>query len=856
MNIMIIGGVAAGTKAAAKIKRQDRNANVTIFTKSSDISYAGCGLPYYVGGSIENKEALIVNTPEKYMTLTGATVKTGMEAIAVNTENKEVTFRNVINGEESVETYEKLIIATGATPFVPAVEGTELSGVFTMRTPDDAIGLRSFIKDNNCKSAVVVGGGFIGLEVAENLVAQGLKVTVADMAFQIMPNLFDTDMADYMRSKLQKKGMRIVTGAALEAVTGENKATGIRTNVGSFEGDVVVLAIGIRPATGFLADSGIEMNRGTIIVDDHQQTNVEDVYAVGDCAQVYNRITGEGQWSAMGSTANITGRCLAKNLTGEDAVYGGCLGTGVVRLADDLNAGRTGLTFEQAKAAGFDPICVTCVNDDKAHYFPGASDFVTKLIADKESHKLLGIQVVGGGTVDKMIDIAVTGIAMNAEIEDFDTLDLAYAPPFSTAIHPFVQACYILENKLNGVMTSMTPAEYAAGAAKDYRVIDVQPTAQIPGAQWIDLSKLTGPVDGIALDEKLLLVCTKGKRAYFAQNRMKAFGYTNTVVLEAGVFVNNVKVKRTGKLTPEDIKRVKGLGCLQDKRYDDVFNVRVITRNGKITADEHRSIAEASEKFGSGAVAMTTRLTLEIQGVPYDNIDPMIAFLKERGLDCGGTGSLVRPVVSCKGTTCQYGLIDTYELSEEIHKRFYLGYRGVTLPHKFKIAVGGCPNNCVKPSLNDVGIIGQRVPMVDYSKCRGCKNCQVENACPIKIAKVVDGKIQIDPNACNNCGRCSGKCPFGAIEQYVDGYQVYIGGRWGKKFAHGIPLRKIFTSQEEVLDMVEKTLLFFRNEGITGERFADTIDRLGFDYVEDKLLNTEIDKSAILTKTVKGGATC
>lgn len=295
------------------------------------------------------------------------------------------------------------------------------------------------------------------------------------------------------------------------------------------------------------------------------------------------------------------------------------------------------------------------------------------------------------------------------------------------------------------------------------------------------------------------------------------------------------------KLSLEEIKRVKGLGCLQDKRYDDVFNVRVITRNGKITVAEHRSIADAAEKFGSGEVAMTTRQTLEIQGVSYENIEPMIAFLKERGLDCGGTGTLVRPIVSCKGTTCQYGLIDTYELSEEIHKRFYLGYRGVSLPHKFKIAVGGCPNNCVKPSLNDVGIIGQRVPTVDVEKCRGCKKCQIEAACPIKIAKVADGKIQINPDECIHCGRCKDKCPFGAVGDYIDGYQVYIGGRWGKKMAHGIPLRKILTSQEEVLDMVEKTLLFFKNEGVKGERFADTINRLGFDYVNDKLLNSKVE---------------
>jgi dissimilatory sulfite reductase (desulfoviridin) alpha/beta subunit len=297
----------------------------------------------------------------------------------------------------------------------------------------------------------------------------------------------------------------------------------------------------------------------------------------------------------------------------------------------------------------------------------------------------------------------------------------------------------------------------------------------------------------------------------------------------------------TNKLSPEDIQRVKGLGCLRDKRYEDVFNVRVITRNGRITAKEHHAIAEASERFGSGAVAMTTRLTMEIQGVKYENIEGLIAFLKEYNLETGGTGKLVRPIVSCKGTTCQFGLIDTFGLSEKIHERFYIGYHNVTLPHKFKIAVGGCPNNCVKPSLNDIGIIGQRMPIVDYSKCRGCKKCQIEAACPMKASKLVDGKIQKDEKLCNSCGRCKGKCPFGAYAEYQEGYKVYIGGRWGKKMNQGTPLTRIFTSEEEVLNVVEKAILLFRDEGISGERFADTIERLGFDYVNDKLLSDTLN---------------
>lgn len=852
MKIVVIGGVAAGTKAAAKLMRCDRTAEVTVYTKSGDISYAGCGLPYYVGGSIETREELIVNTPEKYTGLTGVAVRTGMEAVSLDAAAKTVSF---VNGD--TVSYDKLVIATGAAPFVPDVPGKSLSGVFTMRTPDDAIGLRTYIDENKCRSAVVVGGGFIGLEIAENLLARGMKVTVADMASQVMPNLFDAEMADYIRRELQKKGIRVITGAGLEEIQGNERAVGIRTGVGVFEGDVVILAIGVRPATDWLADSGIEMDRGAVVVDRYQRASLADIYAVGDCARVYNRLTGKGQWSAMGSTANITGRLLARNLTGQDAPYGGCLGTGVVKLTDSLNAGRTGLTEAQAKEAGYDVITATCVTDDKAHYYEGAATFLTKLIADRESHKLLGIQVLGAGSVDKMVDIAVTGMAMGGKIEDFDTLDFAYAPPFSTAIHPFVQACYILENKLRGEYESMTPAEYAAGKARDYKVIDVSPAPTIPGARWVDLAKVSGPIDGLSPDDKLLLVCAKGKRGYFLQNRLKAYGYTNTRALEGGLFVNNVKVQFDGgSLPPEEIKRVKGLGCLQDKRYTDVFNVRIITRNGKITSEEHRIIAEAADRFGSGAVTMTTRLTLEVQGVKYADIQPLIDFLNAHGLSTGGTGSLVRPVVSCKGTTCQYGLADTYDLSEKIHERFYVGYHGVTLPHKFKICVGGCPNNCAKPSLNDLGIVGQKVSMINYGKCRGCKKCQVVENCPIKIAQLVDGKIRVDADQCNNCGRCAGKCPFGAFEEYQYGFKVFIGGRWGKKVAHGVPLTKIFTSEEEVMDVVEKAILLFRDEGISGERFADTVSRLGFDYVNEKLVHGSVDKAAILNKKVTGGATC
>ena len=293
-------------------------------------------------------------------------------------------------------------------------------------------------------------------------------------------------------------------------------------------------------------------------------------------------------------------------------------------------------------------------------------------------------------------------------------------------------------------------------------------------------------------------------------------------------------------IKPEDVTRVKALGFLRDKTTADKFNGRVITRNGKITDEEMATVAKASRLFGSGEIAMTTRLTLEIQGVSYDNIQPLIDYLAENGLQTGGTGKKVRPVVSCKGTTCQYGLIDTYSISKEIHDLFFIGYHDVTLPHKFKIAVGGCPNNCIKPELNDIGIIGRKRPVVNLDKCRGCGKCQIAVNCPIKIAKVDDGKVVIDQDLCNNCGRCSGRCPFGAVEEYIVGCTICIGGRWGKKTAKAFTLEKFFTDRKDVISTVEKALLLFKDLGEPGERFADTIARIGFEKANEILLSDEI----------------
>lgn len=540
VKVLIIGGVAAGTKVAAKLKREDFGADVTILTMGKDISYAGCGLPYYVGNVIRDRKQLIVNTPDSFEKLTGVRVVTETEAVKVNRQEKTVEAVSTVTGERSVYGYDKLVIATGASPIKPPLEGMDLEGVFFMRTPKDAITLRERIEAGDVKRAVVVGGGFIGLEVAENLLARGIKVSVIDMAPHVLPG-FDPEMAEYVEEHLADKGIMTFTGTRLEGFLGEGRLEKVQTSRRAMKADLAVLSIGIRPNTGFLADSGIElMPNKTVKVDAYFRTSDEDIYAVGDCATVTNRETGQPAWSPMGSSANIEGRLLAKTLAGGGQPYPGVLQTAVCRLPG-LNAGRTGLSQEQAKAAGYDPVSVVTVVDDKAHYYPGAGNFIVKMTADRATGKFLGIQVLGPGAVDKMVDIAVTALTLKASLADLENMDLAYAPPFSTAIHPFVHTVNILLNKMSGAFETMTPEEFAAGAAGEYQIVDAAVQPSLKNVPYLDLTKIDGPVDGFARDAKLLLVCTKGKRAYMVQNRLKYFGYTNTKVLEGGATFNRVE---------------------------------------------------------------------------------------------------------------------------------------------------------------------------------------------------------------------------------------------------------------------------------------------------------------------------
>ena len=506
MKIIVIGAVAAGTKAAAKIKRELGNeAEVLVITRERDISYAGCGLPYYIGGVIEDRSELLQNTPESFAGLTGVTMRCGVEAKGLDAAAKAVTAVDLESGEELRLEYDKLVIATGARPVMPNIP-------------------------------VIVGGGLIGVEMAENLSKRGVRVSIIDMAPHILPG-FDADFADYVENLLADNGIPVFLGDGVTEIEGTDKVTKLRTAKRGIKTDAVIMSVGVRPNTEWLAGSGIELAKnGSIVVDDYMRTNIEDVYAAGDVVMVKNRVTGRDMWTPMGSSANLEGRQCAKTVAGT-ARHGfrGVLGTTVVQLPGII-AGKTGLGRDAAGAEGLDFEFVTAGVDDKAHFYPGRAKITIRVVADRQTRKLLGVQALGSDNVDKVIDIAVALISMGATIDDVDDMDFAYSPPFSTPIHPLTAAVNALENKLDG--------KYFGGALSDldegteWIELDVGKTPVIPALRHVDVSAINGPIDGVPVDANVKLICTTGKNAYLAENRLMRYGYKKLFSVEGGTVFN------------------------------------------------------------------------------------------------------------------------------------------------------------------------------------------------------------------------------------------------------------------------------------------------------------------------------
>lgn len=539
MTVVIIGAVAAGTKTAAKLKREmGDDCRVILIEKNPYISYSGCGLPYYVEDVFSDYQSLFLNTPQDFMEITGVELLCQTLVTAVNRSAKNVTVQDLETKREYQISYDKLVLAVGARPIIPEVEGNTLPGTFTLRTPEDAQALREAVRAG-MKRAVILGGGAIGLELAQSLKAQGVRTVVLDAAKQVLPG-FDADFAEHVEFVLAENDIPVFTHEKVETIHGGNKVELVRTQRRKIRADAVIFAAGVRPNTDFLKGTGLDMaSNGALIVDQTMQTNDPDIYAVGDCAIHRHLLTGEYTWQPLGSVAAVTGRICAQNLAGAKNLYPGVLGTSIMKLSG-INVAKTGLSHTQAQQANIEVISATIAVNDKVPTYPGAATFLIRITADKKTHRLLGVQVAGAGAVDKIVDIGVTAISCGATLESLQCMDLSYAPPFSTALHPFLQAINVLLNKQNGDMKGMDIGEFKT-RSENTIVLDVMKTAQLPQYPSVPVKSIHGALPGVEKDCPIVLVCEKGKQGYLAQNKLRRYGYVNTSVLEGGILFNHIE---------------------------------------------------------------------------------------------------------------------------------------------------------------------------------------------------------------------------------------------------------------------------------------------------------------------------
>jgi NADPH-dependent 2,4-dienoyl-CoA reductase/sulfur reductase-like enzyme/rhodanese-related sulfurtransferase len=542
--LIVIGAVAAGTKAASKAKRENPDLDVKIFTKEEHISYAGCGLPYYIGGIIKEKNELVVRTPEIFKKEQDIDIFIKHEVTKVDVNSKKVFVTNLDTQEQLSYEYDKLVLAMGASPIKPPLENISLKNIFTLRSVTDAFEIRDLVDAGKVQKAVVVGGGFIGLEVAENLKHRGVEVTLIELAPHVLPP-FDEEIALLAQAHMKDKGVNIITSEKVLGFEGNGEfVSKVKSTAGDFEADIVVLSIGVRPNVKIAAEAGIELGTtGAIKVDKYMQTNVGDVFAVGDCAENVNLVTNLPAWYPMGSTSNKTGRIAGNNVVNTEHMDSleGVLGTTIVKLFD-MNAAKTGLSERDARKAGMNIETILVPATDKAHYYPGNKPIITKLIVERSTHKILGAEIIGSGIVDKPIDIIATAMTLNARVEDLTKLDLAYAPPFSMAMSSTIMAANVMLNKLNSKIDTITSIDLQE-KIKDSQVniVDVREEEEcfisaIPGTLNIPLNTLSersGEID--KSKETVILVCKVGKRAFLAYLKLKQQGFENIKVLEGGI---------------------------------------------------------------------------------------------------------------------------------------------------------------------------------------------------------------------------------------------------------------------------------------------------------------------------------
>ncbi len=531
MKVVIIGGVAGGATAAARLRRLDEQAEIVVFERSGYVSYANCGLPYYIGGVIEDPEALTLQTPESFFSRFRVTMKVRHEVTALHPERKTVSVKNLETGEEFEEPYDKLLLSPGAKPTQPRLPGVGLEKLFTLRTVEDTFRIKDYIRQNHPKSAVLAGGGFIGLELAENLRELGMEVTIVQRPKQLM-NPFDPDMAAFIHSEVRANGVKLALGYTVEGF--QERGGGVDVllkDSAPLHADMVVLAIGVTPDTALAKEAGLELGlKGSIVVNSRMETSLPDIYAVGDAVQVRHSVTGQDVLLSLAGPANKQGRIAADNICGGDSRYLGSQGSSVLKVFG-MTAAVTGVSETNAKKAGLDADAVVLSPMSHAGYYPGGKLMTMKVIFEKETFRLLGAQIVGYEGVDKRIDVLAAAIHAGLTAIRLKDLDLAYAPPYSSAKDPVNMAGFLIENLAKGVvkqfriedvgglprdgsvtlLDARTPQEYAAGHIEGFRNIPVD--------------ELRQRLEEIAPGKPVYVICQSGLRSYIACRILAGHGY-------------------------------------------------------------------------------------------------------------------------------------------------------------------------------------------------------------------------------------------------------------------------------------------------------------------------------------------
>lgn len=546
MRIVVIGANAAGAKAASKAKRINPKADITLIDRGSFISYGACGIPYFVSDTVADVKALmstpvgVVRDAHFFNKVKGVIVKTHTEVMSIDRDSRVVHLLESTTGVGFSLEYDRLILATGSSPYIPQISKVDLGNILSVKSIEDAELLKNCAISGD--TACIVGGGLIGLETAEALQQKGMRVTVIEMRDQVLPGVLDPEMASLVEKHLRQKGVTVMTSCTVTGFKGSTTVEAVCIGDRELPAGLVVLAPGVTPNIGLARAAGLDIGiSGAIAVDARLCTNDPNIYACGDCCETTHLITGKKVHIPLGSTANKQGRVAGINAAGGEATFPGVIGTSILRVFS-INAGKTGLTESEARANGFDVETVISPAHDKAHFFPGAKPIVLKLIADRKTGRLLGLQAVGEGAVDKRLDAAATAITFQATAEQLSQIDLAYAPPYSAAMDNLIVAADILKNKLSGHARGISPQEVKRKFDEDddFILLDVRSPAEhgeigIEGAKLIPLGMLREKLEELPRDKEIITFCKISLRGYEAQKILDAAGFENTKFMDGGI---------------------------------------------------------------------------------------------------------------------------------------------------------------------------------------------------------------------------------------------------------------------------------------------------------------------------------